>query len=203
MANWCSTKIRFYGDKSSDLLSKIKEYTSENFKENGFGNSWLGNVMEGFGYNVDSEETPRCRGSITDICDESEDGFTIYTETAWVPMTKMWHKIIEDYYSDNEGNPLIYFDWIAEEFGCDVYCTNNINEFEDQKICIDSCFTVDGEERYLYEYYTTERDALEGINREFGKAFKSLEEAQECACDNGYDDFISIHILEEIDYDIE
>ena len=115
MPNWCSTRINFYGDKAalSDFHDKIEKYTSSSVKKSDFGNNWLGNIVLGFGLTYDGDSGVCCRGSLDFLDEANENGeFNIDTETAWVPMLRMWEKIIEKHYSDSNGDPLIFFDWL-------------------------------------------------------------------------------------------
>lgn len=51
MPNWCTTTYAFTGEP--DALKRfridLQNYTSKNYHENGFGETWLGNVISGFG----------------------------------------------------------------------------------------------------------------------------------------------------------
>ena len=133
MPNWCSTKIEFTGAFAdiTDLHDKIIEYTSKELVPSGFGNSWLGNILAGFGFadRIDNgNDRIRCRGYVEDIADVTNRGdnssFTVWTETAWIPMVKMWNTIIEQHYGNR-----ISIHWIAEEEGYGYYTTNDIGWF--------------------------------------------------------------------------
>lgn len=141
MPNWCFTNITMTGqiEKVQFLHDKIKEWTSKDYAQNGFGNSWLGNIVLGSGIaseeDIDKRDNPRCRGTIInleiDFLDPCAIGFyfgltrqqnaalKIQTETAWNPMMKMWSMINERY---NLGLDITY---TAEESGCELYLTND------------------------------------------------------------------------------
>lgn len=140
MSNWCSTKIEFVGspDDINDLHEKLKLYTSKIYSPSDFGKNWLGNILYGFGLGdrIDSEDHTthiRCRGTLIDISeiiddknDSSKKTFSIDTETAWVPMIRMWTVILTEHY----GNRINLF-WIAQEDGNEVYETNCLNRYPD------------------------------------------------------------------------
>ena len=107
MPNWCFTDIKMTGEKEKVqfLHDKIEEWTSKNYMQNGFGNTWLGNIVLGSGIateeDIDKHDAPRCRGSIVytdiDLFDTNNAELTVQTETAWNPMMKMWSMINEQY----------------------------------------------------------------------------------------------------------
>ena len=107
--------------KIKDFYNKIDSFISKERLPNSFGNSWLENIVDGFGFNY--KEIP-CRGSISYFPELGEDGIydRIYlaTETAWQPMTEMWDKIITKYY------PSITYVLLAEEQGCALYINTDI-----------------------------------------------------------------------------
>lgn len=127
MPNWCFTQMIFHGEKEelNDLHSKIEEWTSKNYDENGFGVNWLGNVLHGagLGHRIDSDTNHlRCRGDITYLGeletfpDSEEALFRLDVETAWCPMVLMWKAVIEEMKYKSVG-----FSYCAEEPGCEVY----------------------------------------------------------------------------------
>lgn len=125
MPNWCSTSITInYEDESklNDLERIIEDSISkEKNNENGFGPNWLGNVVINLDLGTVDEKLEtdlRCRGIITYI-DRLESQLIIDTETAWIPMMKMWVKFIDKYLPDAE----LLFN--AVEPNMDVYETND------------------------------------------------------------------------------
>jgi len=124
MPNWCGTHITINhedANKLEQLYNLIEEWTSKNYKENGFGLNWLGNVVGNSGIDTSDENkdfSVRCRGSIT-YMDFDGGQIIIDTETAWCPMLKMWIKILEKYLPDAE------LTYTAEECGCEIYYTND------------------------------------------------------------------------------
>lgn len=128
MPNWCCTKIIFHGNKLEieDFHKKLDEWTSNALMPNGFGTNWLGNVLCGAGLEdrIDSsrsEQTLRCRGSVTyleDVEINSDEDATFYidVETAWSPMVKMWINVIKTLDYKTVG-----FSYLAEEIGLELY----------------------------------------------------------------------------------
>lgn len=134
MPNWCMTRITINHEdenKLKELESRITEWTSHNYKESDFGLEWLGNIVgnSGIGTIDENAETDlRCRGWLNWM-EYNDNQLLIDTETAWVPMLKMWSKLLEKYLPDAE---LIYS---AEECGCELYSTNDP--------CMKDCYIVD------------------------------------------------------------
>ena len=134
MPNWCMTRITINHEDESklkELESRITEWTSHNYKESDFGLAWLGNIVGNseIGTIDEKAETDlRCRGWLNWM-EYNDNQLLIDTETAWVPMLKMWSKLLEKYLPDAE---LIYS---AEECGCELYSTNDP--------CMKDCYIVD------------------------------------------------------------
>lgn len=189
MPNWCFTNITMTGqiEKVQFLHDKIKEWTSKDYAQNGFGNNWLGNIVLGSGIateeNIDKRDAPRCRGTIInleiDFLDPCAIGFyfglmkqqnaalKIQTETAWNPMMKMWSMINERY---NLNLNIVYS---AEELGCELYLTNDpdiagtyiIDAYDMDEIQTEYCIEEKYVIRELQELFsTTEIDIEKLIN---------------------------------------
>lgn len=121
MPNWCSTKIEIRHEDElviQNLRRLIGEWTSHNYADNGFGTSWLGNIVGNSGIGDPLNASISCRGHLSDWY-ASDNCLTVFTETAWVPMLEMWVRIIDRY---AEGATMIYE---AEECGEGLYVTNN------------------------------------------------------------------------------
>lgn len=206
MPNWCSTTIKFEGKPSiiKDFHEKVTAYTNKSFVKTDFGNGWLGNVLYGFNMedridNNDPQSHIRCRGEISEIenineINENKSAFTIWTETAWSPMIKMWTEIIKKHY-DNAIN--IY--WLAEECGNCVYETNNIAHFPNERYFIELCYNDD----WSMEYAATEEDALGIINDFLEKSnlptSDNLEDFRNFKYEENYKSvYIYLHELEEV-----
>lgn len=195
MPNWCSTRIIFSGDNESlrDFYEKLEMCTSENYVGacNGFGKMWLGNIVSIF---EGDYHKVHCRGSIEYLDNRIDTNGTIVmdTETAWDPCIEMFDEIIQKNYVDDDGVDKIYYDYIAEEFGCGIYITNNFMAFSDQAYCVDAC--IDG--RDIFEYLGSEDEVVSCINDEYDMKFKSLNEI--LVYDFGNDNFVAIRELEEV-----
>lgn len=124
MPNWCSTNVYIsHKDERAieDLYNKIKEWTSKNYMDNGFGHSWIGNVVLGSGIgtvdtNINTDV--RCRGNV-EYMDCEDNKITIQTGTAWSPLLKVWLKVIDKYLPDAE---LVYD---AYGIGFELFVTND------------------------------------------------------------------------------
>jgi hypothetical protein len=123
MPNWCLTNITINGNENDlKVFDKLlDQWTSRNYIKNGFGHSWLGNIVLGSGIgtvDTNPETDIRCRGSITQkqLCDDMLD---IQMETAWVPMLDMWVKLVEKFIPEAD------ITYTAEEHGCGIFCTND------------------------------------------------------------------------------
>ena len=189
MPNWCFTQMIFHGEKEEikDLHSKIEEWTSKNYRENGFGHGWLGNVLHGagFGDRIDSGANQlRCRGDITylgevDTFEESDEAtFNLDTETAWAPMCLMWSEVI-----DSLDYKTVGFSYCAEEPGLEIYETYDpYGDFSD-KYYIDIYICGEDEQnKALMEIFDTReycddddlRDALQKLLKTDENDMKTL-----------------------------
>ena len=133
MANICSTQIRFFGndDALTDFFNRIEHATSLEAHPDmsSYERYSFRNIANEFGIDPDKVSL---RGDI----EYERDCATIYTETAWTPRLGIWSAIISKCYTKDDEQ-LISFSWCAEEFGCDIYCTNDMEEFGDMAYCID------------------------------------------------------------------
>lgn len=130
MPNWCSTRFTFRGisEEVQLLHDRIVEWTSRSFTVTDFGDPWLGNILHGAGLTdrIDCSNEGSmilCRGTLNDITEVTEykgnpgsSEFCVYTETAWVPMGKMWQVVIETL-----GLHSVQFAFVGEELGNEVY----------------------------------------------------------------------------------
>ncbi len=203
MPNWCTTSYVFRGDEKEikDFYNKIKSFTSKERIQNDFGDFWLGNVVDGFGF--DYNEIP-CRGLIDYFPDSQEDTdpdrLELSTQTAWEPMTEMWNKIIEKYY------PSISYVFIAEEPGCELYINTDLTgEDFSERFSIDFRLPP----KYTHAapngfYADCEENVVEEFNYIFHRKYKSYKQCKKKLSkefkkkkyrDKGY--FIKIHKYRE------
>lgn len=175
MPNWCSTQITIHHDDVNKLKlldALIDDWTSKNYKANGFGLTWLGNIVGNSGVatiDEDYKTDVRCRGSMT-YKDLNLDGneLIIDTETAWAPMLQMWIRILNKYLPDAE------LTYRTEEPGCEIYCTNDpylINKYVidswDDNIESDWEASEESVTKLLQKLLLTEETNIKSLIREF------------------------------------
>lgn len=118
MANWCFTSYTVMGDEKelNDLYKKMMslENREEMLVANGFGKTWLGNLVALLG--GDYNEI-RCRGEWIYL--EKENGCLFFdTQTAWTDAIETIEFLQLKY-------PNLQFYYRAEEPGCEYYVTND------------------------------------------------------------------------------
>lgn len=128
MANICTTEYVFEGEgrKINALHEKLKELVKSTKKE---GNpdswksepNWLGYIVEKI-LEQDYQSVP-CRGEFfvggVENSPYNDDNLILHvsTSTAWSPCQALFEKLAERF------DCLLY--WVAEEFGCDLYQSND------------------------------------------------------------------------------
>ena len=184
--NWCSTIIKCKGsdEELQDLYSRMKrlQEMKEPLKPNGFGTTWLGNLVEDLGVDFN---TVQCRGSWDGLSLEGEI-LSFCTETAWYRCTEVEDLIREKY-------PTIEIFFKCEEPGMCIYEKNSDELFPEDYI-IDYC---GGD-----VYYMSEAEALQQLSDEFGIDFADIAEALilvEERNENEDDDPIYVHKFELVD----
>ena len=192
MPNWCDTTFAFIGSEADldDFEERINEYTAQNFRENGFGTSWLGNVVHGFGHD---ETATYCRGWIEDIQRMSPTHLQICTQTAWSELTEMWDTICHDNYDDR-----ISYVYRAEEPGNGYFAnTDSSGEYFPEKYLVDAYLEdYEGLDAEWYEYYETLEGMLNGASQALKRKVNSLKELRLIAryiSDNSDNSFLSIN----------
>ena len=112
--------------KTGFIEVPIRKWTSKNYRENRFGNLWLGNIVFGAGFEVDGdgENHLRCRGALScapELYDGEEDGsyISFTSKTAWIPMRDMWEKILARHALNCK------YLFRSEECGMGYYATND------------------------------------------------------------------------------
>lgn len=127
MSNLCYSRITFEGngEEIRELHECIEKKWAVNVVENRYGIYWLGNMVGNAGLDW---ENISCRGYIEEISDVevNDDGsvyFEITTETAWYVMVDMWYEILKKI-----GFKTISLFYITEEFGCDIFETNDLEK---------------------------------------------------------------------------
>lgn len=119
MPNWCFTTYEILGDqenldKIEKMLDELKSLDKPRV-ENGFGNLWLGCIVDYLGGDWQSIS---CRGDVTDYR-RDKDSVTMYVETAWAESPEFRHFLADKF------NVSVYH--ISEEPGMGLYWTNDID----------------------------------------------------------------------------
>ena len=194
MPNWCYTNITITHndeEKVKNLENLINEWTSKDYMKNGFGHTWLGNVV--LGANIGTVDTNpktdiRCRGKLSNI-DRNGNELIINTETAWAPMMQIWKKVIDKYLPDAE---ILY---TAEECDCGLYYTNDPDV--QNHYCIDSwdCEEIES------DYEATEDRVIEVLQELLDTAENDIETLFEMFEDSNCFDSMSINEWKFVDID--
>ena len=200
MPNWCTTSYVFRGNENEikDFSNKIKSFISKERIQNDFGDSWLGNIVDGFGFDYNEIS---CRGLVTYFNpDDVPERLELSTETAWYPKTKMWDKIIAKYY------PSITYVLLAEECGNGIYINTDLEGYDfTEKFSVD--FKLPPKYHYVSPngfYADCEENLIETFNSIFHRKYKSFKQCKKRLFkefkkkeyrDKGY--FIAIHKYKE------
>ena len=150
MPNCCTTSYVISGPKKDvrSLYDRMKRLQSrkESLLPNGFGKTWLGNLVRRLGADRHPVD---CRSEWTDLNGEWFDlrmkggDLRFNTRTAW-SRCKEVEDVIEDKYPDLS----VWF--LSEELGCDIFETNDATgEIFPERVIIDT-------ENEETEYYTYE-----------------------------------------------
>ena len=161
MPNWCSTRYACTGDQNElqSLYERMNRLAQmkEPLKPNGFGTTWLGNLVEDLGVDFNKVQ---CRGSWDGL--ELDGGvLRFWTETAWYRCTEVEDLIKEKY-------PSIDIAFKCEEPGMCIYEKNN-NVFFPEDYIVD----IEDDDTY----YLMESEALQVLSDFFGIDFKDIDEA--------------------------
>lgn len=144
MPNWCNTSYVVTGDENEvcDLYEKMRslEEREESLVENGFGKTWLGNLVTLLGGDWN---TIYCRGDWSDLVKDDDNGALRFdTVTAWCDADETIAFLQEKY-------PNLEFYFISEEPGMGYYATNDTaGEYFPQRY---SVLTYDSGEEYQYD----------------------------------------------------
>jgi len=133
---------------------------------NGFGSDWLGCLVVALGKNW---EDYRCRGYWFNLEYDGET-VTFDTTTAWCPIYELFDLLCEKYTS-------IRHYYYAEEIGCRIYETNDIEgEYYPYRFYVDICTS---DKSSHCEYFEDIKDALGWISDMEGHKFNTREEVEE------------------------
>lgn len=162
MPNWSSTIYYLTSSdfqEIEDLYNRMKRLQEMDhpLKPNGFGTTWLGNLVEDLGVDFNKVQ---CRGS-WDSLSLDDEILSFTTETAWYRCTEVEDLIKEKY-------PSIEIAFRCEEPGMAIYEKNNNVFFPEDYI-------IDFEDDDIH--YLSEDETLDELSDFFGIDFKSMDEA--------------------------
>ncbi len=193
MPNWCFCSYVVTGDskqvrKLYNTMTELQEMSGYGYTENGFGNTWMGNLVEKLGC---SYKDVYCRGAWSDLYLTNEGNLTFSAETAWDEMSE-WRHFVEASFPGIK----IYF--LAEELSMGIYKTND----KAHKFFEDSCVISTDDDTY---YPDTLDEVFEIVSEITGRPESSLETYDDCLNavkaynDNGDDHYIEIVELSVVD----
>ena len=118
MANWCSTEITIRCKDEATAKSLDEKITQWAEAANpGHTVVALPDIVIASG--VCDPEQVRCRGTL-EYHSTFGNEVRLSTETAWLPMLRMW-RMIADKYAGEDAE----IEYEAVECGCEIFCTNN------------------------------------------------------------------------------
>ena len=120
MPNWAYSQYIATGDKEQlkklySIMSELEEMKAPELHENGFGSTWLGNLIIKLGGNW---KQVYCRGSWDNLLLREDGTVSFSVESAWGELYDV-RKFIEEYFPDVR----IFFQ--CEESGMGIYQTND------------------------------------------------------------------------------
>ena len=120
MPNWCYTQYYVTGDKEQlgklhTIMSELEEMKSPGLHENGFGSTWLGNLVIKLGGDW---KKIYCRGAWDNLLLHEDGTVSFSVESAWGELYDV-RKFIEEHF------PGITLYFQCEESGMCIYQTND------------------------------------------------------------------------------
>ena len=185
MPNWCFSSYVATGDEKEvcDLYEKMRslEEREESLVENGFGKTWLGNLVT----LLDGDwNTIYCRGEWSEL--EKDDDNSALRFNAW----SAWGDPDEVIDFLQKHYPHLEFYFIAEEPGNDYFVTNDVEgEYIPERYSVlgyDSC------EQFFYEV-GEESEFMNAVSELVGHEINSMEEVK-----NAVEEYNEAHPNEEI-----
>jgi hypothetical protein len=192
MPNWCFTSLVVRGDENEvrDLYEKMKslEDREETLVPNGFGKTWLGNLVTILG--GDWNEV-RCRGDWSNLAlSDYECVLRFDTESAWIYPKELIDFLLEKYPGVD-----IYFS--AEEPSMAIYLTNDVDGlyFADRYVL--------SQEDSDPEYYSAgeEKEFLRDLSEMIGKEINNIDDVWKEVCGYNFeheDNCIEVQIYDVI-----
>lgn len=165
MPNWCSTSYVVTGDKNEvrDLYEKMRslEEREKPLVKNGFGVTWLGNLVTLLGR---SWEEVYCRGEWFELTvDIDNDELRFCTMTAWAELRQLRHFLQEKY-------PSLTFYFRSEEPGMCIFQTN-----DKEGIYFPERYKVEHWDEES-EYCMDEKEVFDTVSDITGTTVQNLEE---------------------------
>lgn len=159
MPNWASVVYVCKADEQQlkDLYDKLEtmNHSEKSILENGFGKMWLGNLVHLLGGQWENVE---CRGEVTDYYYRDESKLCICFEHAWGDSNNLRDFLKQCY-------PGMKISFSVEEFGMEIFITNDTEEFPD-KYYLD----ISDEVSDIYDsgYYINLKDVADIIQSYYG-----------------------------------
>lgn len=193
MPNWCYTPYAVSGDKNEvdDLYAKMMslENRKESLVQNGFGKTWLGNLVTLLGGDW---ETVYCRGEWYNL-QHSGNHIFFTTMSAWGDPDETMRFLQTKY-------PTLVYYFQAEETGMAYYATNDVDG-----IHFPERYYFDGPDYSEPACYAENEleDFLHDVGNFLGREIRSVEEAQRAINEyneqqENVDDFAEIKIYQLI-----
>lgn len=186
MANWADTSYVIVDKGARELYNIMRdlEQRSEPLHPNGWGNTWLGNLVIALGGDW---EQVHCRGEWSEMeWNEEAEELRFRTESAWSHPHEVMELVKEKY-------PDISIFFISEESGMEIYVTNDIGgQYFAYRYFL---APYDGE--WLYYEEGEEEKFLADISNCIGKEVKALEEVRDAVIEYNEE-----HEDEPLDYGI-
>lgn len=187
MSNTCCNEIRIEG--SAKALRKIQNAASAAIKQDD-KNAWnMPIALRELGFKDKDLQTKSIREDIYEV-DTSEKGvLKISTESAWCFQPESWELIKSKFPSVS-----IYF--LSEEFGCDVFCTNDT---ERRHFKMKYALDYSADDDCAVEYFDDDCSLIEFVHDHFDSTVGSFEEMQsalEEINDRGGDDYACLHTID-------
>lgn len=181
MPNWCFTYYAAEGPKDqlqklSDTMMRLAAMPSPGLVKNGFGSSWLGNLVMELGVDPLTQQNFHCRGEYYNV-DLNQSGYlTFDTMTAWCEAVDT-RLLIEQKFPD------VHIYYISEEFGCGYWETN---DFQGKYFPERYYFSSEDYDDTIYgNYYKSLEELIEAIKKATGLSGMSTFEE----CDAALQDF--------------
>ena len=181
MANYCTTKLVFEGDKAEldefeAMLRRLEAMEEKDFPVNdvSWGSKWLGFIVYELGENW---EEFNCKGTWYDLSRLADNVLALTTESAWSMCDDILNLITDKW-------PSLQYYYYAEEQGCDIFETNDVEgEYFPQRFYLRGAVPVKGEDGKeelvdFEEYLNSEEDVIAFVNDKLHHPISSLDDIE-------------------------